>query len=117
METVMKLGNWTLKLVPRNEIMKLYKDESSEDEGVRYVFGMTSYPTRTIFINREMHEDQIIQTLKHELTHAYIWEAGLYNAPHYTDEMVCDIVACSNDYINSLVKEFKENVKENDRKI
>lgn len=108
----MMIKDWTIKLISKEEILEMYKKESPEDS-VRYVFGLTQYPTRTIYINKDMHEGQIIQTLKHELTHAYIWNSGLYNAPHYTDEMVCDIVACSNDFINQTVKEFERYVKEN----
>jgi hypothetical protein len=58
-----------------------------------------------------MCDEQKIKTLKHELTHAYIWEHGLYNAPSFTEEMVCDLVAAINDTINEVLSEYKNTTR------
>lgn len=73
-------------------------------------FGITKYDEQTIYINEEMCKDQKIRTLKHELMHCYIWEMGMYNVPTFNDEMVCDLVASSNDFINEIVERY---IKEN----
>lgn len=69
-------------------------------------FGITKYDGQSIYINEEMCKDQKIRTLKHELMHAYIWEMGMYNVPTFNDEMVCDLVASSNDFINEVVERY-----------
>ena len=38
--------------------------------------------------------------------HCYIWMYGLYNAPNFDEEMICDIVASSNDFINEVVEQY-----------
>lgn len=69
-------------------------------------FGLTKYDEQIIYINQEMCYDQKIRTLKHELTHCYIWEMGMYNTQSFNDEMVCDLVASSNDFINEVVERY-----------
>ena len=52
-------------------------------------------------------------TLKHELCHVWLWEYGhIQNDEdkfHY--EQVCQIVANSNDFINSVVEKYFKKVK------
>ena len=48
----------------------------------------------------------IIKTLKHELTHAWLYEYG-HNKNSYSYEDVCEIVASSNDFINEVVEQYK----------
>jgi len=95
---------WTIVEMSAQEMQKTFVEYMGEP--ALYVFGLTKYPIQCIFINNELVRDQKIRTLKHELTHCYIWETGLYNAPNYNDEMVCDIVASSNEFINSVVYEY-----------
>ena len=52
------------------------------------------------------------KTLKHELTHCYIWNYGLYNVSNFNEEMVCDLVSSINDFINDIVVKFKEMLDE-----
>ena len=63
-----------------------------------------------------MCQDQKIKTLKHELTHCYIWNYGLYNVPHFNEEMVCDLVSSINDFINYAIALFKANIMINSNK-
>lgn len=72
-------------------------------------FGLTNKAEHKIIINKDMCKDQKIRTLKHELTHCYIWEYGLYNAGDINEELICDIVACSNDFINEVIKQYETN--------
>lgn len=84
------------------------KDEyNKENEESNFVFGVTIYSKHEIWINKDMCPDQQIRTLKHELTHCYLWNYGLYNAPSFTEEMICDLVASINDFINEVVEEYK----------
>ena len=95
---------WTVSYKTKQELIAMY--ETEYDEKAYYVFGLTQKPNYCIYINQEMIDEQKIKTLKHELVHCYIWEFGLYNAPNYNEEMVCDIVSSSNNMINKIVEQF-----------
>lgn len=99
---------WQIKEVESEIILKRY-NEGMDEEGT-YCFGLTLYPEHEIWLNKSMCDDQKIKTLKHELTHCFIWNYGLYNV-RYSEEVVCDLVTSSNDFINDIVGKFKSNKK------
>lgn len=99
-------GNiWNIELVTEAELLELYRKR--EDDEARYCFGVTLYPEHKILVNKEMCYDQILKTLRHELTHCWIWNSGLFNVPNYTEEMVCDLVSCVGPRIENVIKEFE----------
>lgn len=57
--------------------------------------------------------DQQLKTLKHELTHCYIWCYGMYNVVDYNEEFICDLVSASNDFINEIVEKYRRNYEKN----
>lgn len=97
MKFILNYDEWEIKEIDSDELLDLYNKEYDSDS--TFCFGVTLYPKHKILINKNMCEEQKIKTLKHELTHAYIWEHGLYNAPSFTEEMVCDIVAAVSDFV------------------
>lgn len=101
---------WQIKEIGKDELKKLY--EKSMEEKAYFVFGVTEKHTHTIYINKDMCKEQKIKTLKHELTHCYIWEYGLYNVVDINEEIICDIVASSNNFINEIINRFIEIIKE-----
>ena len=105
-----KINNAEWKIIEQSkqEMINLYKEQIQPEEDVYFVFGLTNKSYHIIFINQDMCEEQKIKTLKHELMHCYIWMYGLYNAPNFDEEMICDIVASSNDFINEVVEEYKK---------
>lgn len=50
----------------------------------------------------------IIRTLKHELTHVWLYEYGhnQNDDKTFTYEDVCEVVASSNDFINEIVDQY-----------
>lgn len=96
---------WEIKEKDKNELKELYENDMQEK--AYYVFGVTVKSEHIIYINKDMCEEQKIRTLKHELTHCYIWEYGLYNVMDISEEVICDIVASSNDFINEVVEQYK----------
>ena len=49
----------------------------------------------------------IIKTLKHELTHVWLYEYGHNQSEkEFNNENVCEIVASSNDFINEIVEQY-----------
>lgn len=99
---------WNIQLINKDEIKRKYIEDRQEDAS--FVFGLTLYPENEIWINRDMCLQQQLKTLKHELTHCYLWSYGLTNSPGYTEEMVCDIVASSSNFIERIVAEFTANL-------
>ena len=108
MEFVINKDKWRIEEKTKQEMVDLYSIQKLPDEQVFYVFGLTDKAHHIIYINNDMTEAQRIKTLKHELTHCYIWEHGLFEVPHFTEEMACDLVASINDFINEVVEKYKE---------
>jgi Zn-dependent peptidase ImmA (M78 family) len=97
---------WKIELQNKDTLLSIYNKDSEEQS--TFAFGVTIYPEHKILINKDMCVDQQIKTLKHELTHCYIWNSGLYNVPNFSEEMVCDLVSCINNFINEIVNKWKE---------
>lgn len=67
--------------------------------------GLTIYKTQTIMLLKD--QTNIIKTLKHELTHAWLYEYGHNQSEKEFDcEDICEIVASSNDFINEIVRQY-----------
>lgn len=68
--------------------------------------GVTIYKTQKIMLLKD--QANIIKTLKHELTHVWLYEYGhnQNDEKTFTYEDVCEIVASSNDFINEIVNQY-----------
>lgn len=106
-----KINNdeWIIELKGKEELLDLYKTQYDEDAS--FCFGVTERAQHFIWINANMPLEQQIKTLKHELAHCYIWEYGLYEVPNFNEEMACDLVSRSNDFINEIVEKYKKESK------
>ena len=102
---------WTIISKDASIMLEKYKKEYEED--AYYVRGITIYSQHEIWLNKDMCKEQIIRTLKHELTHCFIFNYGMYNVPNFNEEMACDLVASINDFINEVVEEFKKEMEKN----
>ena len=71
--------------------------------------GVTIYKTQKIMLLKD--QANIIKTLKHELTHVWLYEYGhnQNDEKTFTYEDVCEIVASSNEFINEIVEQYKQN--------
>lgn len=101
-----EINNDIWKVVEKDKAEMLNNYKQSNDDDANFIFGVTMYPYHVIWINKDMCEAQKIKTLKHELTHCYIYNCGLYNVPNFNEEMACDLVASSNNFINEVVDKF-----------
>lgn len=71
--------------------------------------GETQYQPGLILMLQDMDEALKRKTLKHELTHVWMWEYGHnQHEKEYNNEDVCEIVANSNDFINRVVSKYFE---------
>lgn len=105
MKFIINNDEWKIKELSKDELNKMYEDNMKEE--AYFVFGLTQKSEHIIYINKDMCFDQRIKTLKHELTHCYIWEYGLYNVTDVNEEVICDLVASSNNFINEVVEKYK----------
>lgn len=86
-----------------SNIYKLIVVDELEDS----YFGLTKYDESKVVL-RKLDINSMIRTLKHELTHVWLWEYGHHqHEREFTHEDVCEIVACSNNFINGIVRTFK----------
>lgn len=71
-----------------------------------FCLGLTNWDTQKILLKK--NQVNIIKTLKHELTHVWLYEYGHNQGEkQFNHEDVCEIVASINDFINEIVDLFK----------
>ena len=95
-----KINNteWTIEEVDEATINNEMKSDGT--------LGVTIYKTQTIMLLKD--QANIIKTLKHELTHVWLYEYGhnQNDDKTFSYEDVCEIVASSNDFINEIVEQY-----------
>ena len=103
-EKIFEIKNhkWEIELRPEQQLLEEYWKRQPNAYGCN---GLTFYKEHKIWLASELCDDEKIRTLKHELTHCYIWEMGFYNVDFNNEELVCDFVASIYDFIESVLKE------------
>lgn len=100
-----KINNteWTIEEVDEATMNNEMKNDTT--------LGVTIYKTQKVLILKEQANP--IKTLKHELTHVWLYEYGHAQDDNmsYGYEDICEIVASSNDFINEVVNEYKSKHK------
>lgn len=92
---------WTIKEVDEATINNEIKPDGT--------LGVTIYKTQEILLLES--QANIIKTLKHELTHLWLYEYGHnQEEKEFNCEDVCEIVASSNEFINEVVEEYKKEI-------
>ena len=99
-----KINNteWTIEEVDEATINNEMKNNGT--------LGVTIYKTQKVMLLKD--QANIIKTLKHELTHVWLYEYG-HNQNEdktFSYEDVCEVVASSNDFINEIVRKYKEKI-------
>lgn len=91
-------AEWTIKEVTEAEMNNEMKDDN--------ILGATIYKTQEILLLKD--QSNIVKTLKHELTHAWLYEYGHNqdNEKTFGCEDICEIVASSNDFISDTVEKY-----------
>lgn len=95
-------SKWTIKEVDEATINNEMKNDGT--------LGVVIYKTQTIMLLRD--QANIIKTLKHELTHVWLYEYGhnQNDDKTFSYEDVCEVVASSNDFINEIVDRYQKEV-------
>lgn len=68
--------------------------------------GYADYQNKQIIL-KKLDKDFMIKTLKHELTHVWLYEYGHnQDEKEFNNEDVCEIVASSNNFINEAIEQY-----------
>ena len=93
---------WNIRLANEAEMNNEMKSDGT--------LGITIYGTQEILLLDK--QVNILRTLKHELTHVWLWEYGHnQNEKEFNKEDICEIVASSNNFVNEVVEEFKKEME------
>ena len=103
MKFIINNDTWEIKEADKDTMRGIWKKMTGEDT---CVFGLTIKTSQMIYICSDICKEQQIKTLKHELAHCYIWEYGLYYVDFNDEEIVCEIVAKSNDFVNEITAKW-----------
>ena len=105
--TDFKINNhkWKIEIKTGEELLEEYHKRNNQGYMCN---GLTFYREHEIWLAKELCDDEKIRTLKHELTHCYIWEMGFYNVEFKWEEQICDFVATIHDFINEVLGVDKE---------
>lgn len=97
---------WKVCEVPTDSEKLLWKNAAP-------AWGMTWYREKSIYIDKELPKDQKIDTIRHELTHAVIFETQFAHNKKYNEEDLCDLMGIYGKIINDLAdKVYNKFVKE-----
>lgn len=98
MEFIINGTKWTVETVSEDRINNEVKND--------YTLGVTIYKNQKILLLEE--QANIVKTLKHELTHVWLYEYGHNQSEkQFNCEDVCEIVSSINDFINEVLKQYK----------
>ena len=94
-------NDWEIIECDTKELTKRFEGDESE-----FLYGFCSYTENKIYINNMLTEDRKRNTLIHELTHCWTMESGWGFDENCSRENICNIVACSNNFINDIVNKY-----------
>lgn len=102
MEFEINGSTWTIERVTEDQINNEMKND--------YTLGVTIYKQQKILLLDK--QPNLERTLKHELAHVWLYEYGHnQHDKQFECEDICEIVASSNDFINEVVKRYKDRIK------
>lgn len=101
MTFVINNHKWEIEIKDEEKLLNEYH---KRQPNAYACFGLTFYKEHKIWIAKELCLDEKIRTLKHELTHCYIWENGFYNVDFNNEELICDFVASIYNFIKEIIE-------------
>ena len=86
-------------------------DDIGETKEGGVILGHTDYIKQTISLLKSLSNEQKINTLRHELTHAYLWAFGFSSMYEEVSlEVVCDFVGIYSEDIVRIANEYMKEV-------
>lgn len=96
-----KLNNvkWTITEKTLEELQEIWGNDD-------FFYGQCDYVNNIIYLNKRLCLERKKDTLIHELTHCWTMSSGWGFSGDADRETICNIVACSNYFINDIVKKY-----------
>ena len=101
---------WKLCFRDKEEMNRIYYEGKTPEENSR-IHGITEYITSTVYIDKDLDGFLLSKTLRHELTHIYLWETGQQDRM-LNEEEVCDLMSVAAPAISKLTDEIIFRLKE-----
>lgn len=96
-----------------NELTYTIKEvDFIEENDSKKVIGLTKYIEQEILLLKNISNELKAVTLKHELTHAFLWAYGFGATQELPIEIVCDFVAIYSKTINNICDMYFEQIKD-----
>lgn len=89
---------------------RIYYEGRIPEENSR-IHGITEYITSTVYIDKDLDGFLLAKTLRHELTHIYLWETGQQDRV-FNEEEMCDLISVAAPTIDKAVNEIILRLKE-----
>lgn len=106
-----KIGNetWSIHIKDSNALQdeyemlcKVTKKEYNENS---YRLGFCNFLQQQIVLNSMLCKEAMIRTLKHELTHCWLYVNG-HNEELYDEEQICNFITPLSAFINLMIDGF-----------
>ena len=107
-EYKIKINSLNFKIIEVDEIEKTNNDDGQ-------IIGYTDYINQKILLLKTLSFEQKINTLRHELTHAFLWAYGLSAICEKLPlEVVCDFVGIYSGEIVEITNKYIKEVLANE---
>lgn len=101
---------WKLCFRGKEEMNRIFYEGRTPDDDTR-IHGITEYITSTIYIDKDLDGFLLAKTLRHELTHVYLWETGQQGRTN-NEEETCDLLSVAAPAICKTTDEIILRLKE-----
>ena len=101
---------WKLCFRDRNEMNRIYYENKAPEDNSR-IHGITDYVASTIYLDKDLDGFLLAKTLRHELTHVYLWETGQQDRDMNEEEQ-CDFMSVAAPIICKCADEIMLRLKE-----
>ena len=103
-------NSWKLCFRDKKDMTRIYYEDKPAEDDAR-IFGMTEFVTMTIYVDEDLDGYTLTKTLRHELTHIYLWETGQQDRV-MNEEEICDFMSVAAPIINKTAEEIVFRLKE-----
>lgn len=101
---------WKLCFRDKEDMNRIFYENKPADQEAR-LHGITEFITQTIYIDKELDGFLLGKTLRHELTHVYLWETGQQDRVMNEEEQ-CDFVSVAAPIITKAANDIMLRLRE-----
>lgn len=99
-----------IDILGRPYLVKAVPTRAPELFTTTYNYGIHNYSTSTILVDEQLQEPLMLETIRHEITHA-VFDLCCLNKEDYSEEDICEIIGVHGATIVRLAEEAYEELK------